>query len=480
MMNKKHYDVIIIGAGITGSLIGHYLSKYDLDIAILEKESDVAEGASGANSAIIHAGDDPEDNTLKAKYNLQGSLMYEDLCQELKVDYQRIGGYVFACGDEEEKTLEILKERCINRNIPYELIDRDELLKREKNISDLVTKALYLPSTAIITPWEVCIAACEEFILNNNDIYFNHQVNKIRKNENGFIISCGDEEFECDYLINCAGVYADEISKMLGIQKYHIRPRKGQYYILDHTGDKLVNKVIYPTPSSKGKGVLAAPTIHNNILIGPDSEFVDDKDDLSSDEGLDYVKKEINKTIKNIPMDKIIHTFVGLRPSSDIGDFVVGEDDDISNFYHVAGIESPGLSSAPAIAKDIGDQIISKTNKSLKEKYIRREKQIILNRLSDEEKDQLIKENSDYGKLICRCEKISLGEIKDSINRKCGARSIQGVKRRCRPGMGRCQGGFCEVEVLKILSECLKEDYDDVYQKDIDSKVLVSKAKELL
>lgn len=473
------YDVIIIGAGISGSLISHSLSKYNLNICVVESFNDVAEGATGANSAIIHSGHDPKEGTLKAHYNLLGNRMYKDLCHELKVDYKEIGAFVVATSPEEEKSLDILIENCIRRNIPYEILDKEELLKREKNLSDNVTKGISLPTTGIITPWQVCIASMEESILNGVTLKLNYHVCDIRRNDNSFIISNGKEEIEGKYLINCAGCFADEINKMLGIERYYIKPRKGQYYILDHTGEKFVEHIIYPVPSEKGKGVLAVPTIHHNTLLGPNSEFVEDKEDLSTDEGLDYVSKELNKTLKNIPTNKIIHTYAGNRPTGNTHDFVIGEDEEIKNFIHVGAFESPGLTSAPAVAKDICELIVGREKANKKENYLRRKEEIILNRLSDEEKDKLIKENPDYGKMICRCEKISLGEIKDVIHRKCGARTVRGVKRRCRPGMGRCQGGFCEVEVVKILSKELNIPINEIMQKDDKTKILVEEAKEV-
>ncbi len=472
------YDVIIIGAGITGTLIAHSLSRYDLKVALLEKESDVAFGASGANSAIVHSGHDPKEGSLKAVYNLRGNRMYRDVCEDLKVAYRQIGAFVVATSEEEEEKLDTLIDNCIRRQIPYEVLSGDELRSREKNLSDDVTKGLSLPTTGIITPWEVCMAATEEFVMNGGDLCLETEVQAIEKKEDHFLVSTNRGTMEGKIVINCAGVYADKIAGMLGIHRYTITPRKGEYYILDHTGEKYVDTVIYPIPTVKGKGVLAVPTIHGNVLLGPTSDPMEDKDSVSTGDGLDAVSREIHKTMKNIPMNKIIHTFAGLRPVSDSGDFIIGEDEDVKDFIHVAGIQSPGLTSAPAIAEDIRDIVLGKLKPEKKKEFKRREAPVIMAYMSDEEKDELVKRDPDYGKLICRCEKISKGEIRDCIRRPAGARDVKGVKRRCRPGMGRCQGGFCEVEVVKILAEELGKDLNEISAAGGDSRILVAEAKE--
>lgn len=469
-------DVTIIGAGVTGALIAHQLSKYNLNVLVLEKESDASWGATGANSAMVHSGHDPKDGTLKCKYNLEGNRMFKDICDELKVAYDPIGAFVVATTSEEEEKLETLIKQCIDRNVPYEILTGDKARELEPNLSDDVSKALSLPTTGVITPFELTYAALEEAALNDVEVIFDYKVNSIEKKEDYFVIN---NDIKTKVIINCAGVHCDDITNMLRVSPYKVEARKGEYYVLDHTGKQLVNHVIYPVPTSKGKGVLAVPTVHHNILLGPNSDYIEDKDDVSTNTGLDYVKKEINKTIKNIPYNKMIHTFAGLRPHINLNDFYIQEDDEIINFIHVAGIESPGLSASPAIAKDVVENIVlPKFDTDKKESYIRRKAFIKMHEMSDLEKDELIKKDPDFGKIICRCEKISLGEIKDSINRKVGATSIKGVKLRCRPGMGRCQGGFCEPEVLKILKTELNKKTDEINQANKNSNIYVSYAKE--
>lgn len=469
-------DIVIIGAGITGSLIAHGLSKYNLDVLLLEKNSDVAEGATGANSAMIHSGHDPKSNTLKCRYNLLGNRMYPDVCMELQVPFKLIGAFVAATSDEEEKTLEGLINQCVERNIPHVVMSGEEARIEEPNLSDNVTKVLSLPTTGIIVPWETAFAATEEAMLNGVELKLNYEVKSIKKENDKFIIN---DEIETKVIINCAGAHCDDITNMLRVSPYKVEAKKGEYYVLDHLDGKFVKHVIYPVPSEKGKGVLAIPTAHDNVMLGPNSDFIDDKEDTSTGNGLDYVKSEITKTMKNIPYNKMIHTFAGLRPHIDLNDFYIQEDDEINNFIHVAGIESPGLTAAPAIAKDvIENMVLPKFNASVKSDYVRRKPYIDMKHMTDEKKDELIKSNPDFGKMICRCEQISLGQIKDVINRKCGARTIKGVKMRCRPGMGRCQGGFCEPEVVKILQKELNKELKDIELDKANSNIYVSKAKE--
>ena len=469
------YDVIIIGAGVTGSIIAHNLSKYNLKVCVLERHSDVAEGATCANSAVVHSGHDPKSGTLKAKFNFLGNRMYRKFCEELQIEFKEIGAFVVATTEEEEKTLETLINNCIERDIPYDVLTGDEAREIEPNLSDNVSKALSLPTTGMIEPWEVSIASMEEAMLNGVELMLNHEVKKIEKCDDHFKV----DDIEGKVVINCAGIYADKIAEMVDSHPYKIIPRKGEYYILDHTGEPLVKHIIYPVPSAKGKGVLAIPTIHNNILLGPNSDVIEDKDDTSTGSGLDYVKSEIVKTMKNIPFNKMIHTYAGIRPTPDTHDFYIKEDDNVKNFIHVGGIESPGLASSPAIAKEVCDNIVlPKFNPTPKENYIRRKPFIRMSKMTNEEKNELIRKDSDFGVLVCRCEKISLGEIKDVINRKCGATTIKGVKKRCRPGMGRCQGGFCEPEVVKILEKELGIDPMSIRQKDIGSEIFTSNAKE--
>ncbi len=471
------YDITIIGAGITGSLIAHELSHFGLRVLVLEKEMDVAEGATGANSAMVHSGHDPKPGTLKCKYNLLGNRMFPDLCRELQVSYVPIGAFVAAGSPEEEEKLETLIAQARERNVPYEVLSGEEAKKIEPNLADRITKVLSLPSTGIITPWEVTIAALEEAMLNGTELKLGCEVKKIEKKDEGFLVN---DEIGTKLIVNCAGAHCDEITELLRESPYHVETRKGEYYVLDHLNGSFVNHVIYPVPTEKGKGVLAVPTVHGNVMLGPNSDPCEDREDDSTGSGLDFVKSQISQTVKNVPFHKMIHTFAGLRPHIDLGDFYIKEDDQIEGFIHAAGIESPGLTAAPAIAKDIVHDIILPKFEGIsrKEDYIRRKPFINMDRMTQDEINELIRKDPSFGKIVCRCERISEGQIRDVIRRKCGATTIKGVKMRCRPGMGRCQGGFCEPEVLKILAKELNESVREVELDRKGSAVFVSEAKE--
>lgn len=474
-------DIVIIGCGITGSLIAHELSKYQLNVVVLEKNNDVALEATGANSAIVHSGHDPKPNTLKAKFNLEGNRMFPDLCKELQVDYQQIGAFVVSTSDEESETLDRLEQQAKERKLPYTRLHREQIISEEPHIGDTVKEALSLPTTGIITPWKVTIAAMEEAMENGVELFLNHEVKGIEPISNGYRIFTNQDSFETKMIINAAGVYADKIAGYLENNHYQITPRRGEYYILGKLTEPIVNHVIYPTPSSKGKGVLVVPTIHGNVLLGPNSEPISDKDDVSTTDALDEVKKNVVKTVKDVPFEKVIRTFSGLRPTGNTGDFVIKEDDLYKNFIHVSCIESPGLTASPAIAKYVKETYVAKVFPlTKKEHYQKRRGDIVLSHLSSKERNQMIQKDARFGKIICRCEKISEGEIVDVIHRYCGATTIDGVKKRCRPGMGGCQGGFCSPEVLAILARELHKDKQNIEYKGQHTEILPAKAKEAL
>lgn len=472
------YDIIIIGAGITGTMLARDLSAYQLKVALIDKENDIANGTTMANSAIVHTGYDPTEGTLKAKLNVAGARMYEKICRDLGCRYKTVGAYIAACGKEEEEHLKILEENAIRREIPYEYLSGDEARREEKNLSENVTRVLSFPTTAVIYPWEVAIACTETAVGNGVDLFLNEECRAIEKTAEGFIIHGSGHDLETKVIINAAGVFAEEIARMVSDDPgFHITPRRGEYYVLDQDAG-YVSHIIFPVPSkAKGKGVLAVPTVYGNTLIGPNSDFVDDLEDIgTSGEGLSYVRENIGKTMKDIPLYRSIRTFAGLRPTCDRHDFVIEEAKDVPGFINAAGIESPGLASAPGISQYIIEELIAR-HFDLKENpdaVMSRKAPVILAELSEEERNEMIRRNPLYGRIVCRCEQISEGEIVDCIRGVCGARSVKGVKKRVRPGMGRCQGGFCEPLVLAILARELHVSPTEIVLDSRRSEILES------
>lgn len=472
------YDIIIIGAGITGTMLARDLSAYRLKIALIDKENDIANGTTMANSAIVHTGYDPKEGSLKAKLNVAGAKRYEQICRDLGCKYKVVGAYIAACGEDEEEHLKILEKNAVSRGIPFEYISGDEARREEKHLNDNVTKVLSFPTTAVIYPWEVATACAEVAVKNGTDLFLDEEVTSIDRTAEGYAVHTGNHVFETKMIVNAAGVHTEKIAAMISDDPgFHITPRRGEYYVLDQDA-AFVKHIIFPVPSPvKGKGVLAVPTVYGNTLIGPNSDFVDDLDDNgTSDEGLAYVRNNIGKTMKDVPLYRSIRTFAGLRPTSDRHDFVVEEAKDAPGFVNAASIESPGLASAPGVSQYIIEQFVKKyfDLQENPDAVMSREAPVILSELSEEERNELIRRNPLYGRIICRCEQVSEGEIVDCIHRVCGARSVKGVKKRVRPGMGRCQGGFCEPLVLEILSRELNIKPTEVVLDSVRSGILES------
>lgn len=480
-------DIAIIGAGIIGSFLAHDLSMYEGSIMVLDKNADVANGTTMANSAIVHSGHDPKEGTLKAKLNVRGNEMYEKVCKSLGVEFERTSAYVVATSEEEENTLENLYEQAKKRNVPAMYVPIEKAREEEKNLSDKVIKVLELPSTGIICPWEVVIALMEEAVLNGVDLHLECEVEEIIKRKNKektyYEIKTNQGIFEAKMVINAAGVYADKIYSMVSKDQklISIKARKGEYYVLDRLKEPFVKRVIYPVPSEKGKGVLAVPTVHGNLLLGPNSNVIENKEGINNTKSaLDYIKAELEKTVKNVPMDKVIRAFAGLRSTGTTNDFVIEEAKEMDNFINVACIESPGLASAPAISEYVIEEIIKPKQKLRAKKETKNRKPYInLKHMSEEEREALVKKDPSFAKIICRCEQISEGEILDAIRRAVGGTTVKGVKKRCRPGMGRCQGGFCEPLVVDILARELGVSPLEVRLDSKDSTLLIDTTKEV-
>ncbi len=468
-------DVIIIGAGVIGANVARRLSKYKLNVLVLEKENDVGNGASGANSAIVHSGYDPKPGSLKARLNVRGNEMFDDICNELDVKMLRIGSITLALNDEEVKTLASLEKRAEENQVRIEILDHDDLKRIEPNITDKVKKGLLAPTAGIINPFEFVVALMENAIDNGVELHLNEAVTGIRRCDDGFVVTTNKGEYVTKKIVNASGVFADEINELVNPKRFTITPRKGEYYVLDHFDASYINHVLFNVPSSKGKGVLVSPTTHYNYLIGPSSEFVDSKDDTkTTKEILNQVKNNAYNLVDNLALNYQIRQFSGLRAVSDNDDFIIEETS--PNFINVAGIQSPGFASSPAIAEMVEELL--KIDAENNPTYCGKRRPLYrLNEKTVAERSALIQQDQSFGRVICRCEGITEGEIVDAIHRSCGATTIKGVKKRVRPGFGKCQGGFCEPLVMKILCRELHKTPLEIEYGSSGSYILLEKTK---
>jgi glycerol-3-phosphate dehydrogenase len=477
----KMYDIAIIGAGIIGCSLARALSRYNLKTILIEKEPDVADCTTKANSAIIHAGYDAKPGSLKAKFNALGNPMYDVICKELDVPFKRTGSLVVAFSDEEMVTIDKLYcHGIINGITGMEVIDKKRVRELEPNISDEVVGALYAETCGIVSPWELAVAMAENAADNGVEILLDSEVTDIKLIENRYFINTKRGRIDAKYVVNCAGLYADKINNMVAAESFRIIPRRGEYNIMDKSVGNLVNTVVFQCPSKLGKGVLVSPTVHGNLLIGPNAEDIEERDNFqTTEEGLRYVNEWAARSVKALPKNAVITAFTGLRARCDRDEFIIEEAPDAKGFFNVAGIESPGLTSSPAIAEYVVELLKERAGK-IEEKtdYIATRRPVIrFNELTDEEKNEWIKKDPRYGRIVCRCETITEGEIVDAIHRNVGARTVDGVKRRVRPGSGRCQGGFCGPRVMEILARELNIDITEVVKDHKEAYILTSPTK---
>lgn len=477
------YDVAIVGAGVIGTTIARELMHYNLKVVLLEKGDDVAVGTTKANSAIVHAGYDAPSHTLKGQLNVLGNAMYDVLSEELDVPFKRIGSLVIARDASETATLEQLLENGKRLHIPgLEIIDGARAHEMEPHLSGKAVAALYAPSAGITEPWEVAVAACENAMDNGAELKLGFEVLTIDQTAESFTLNAAEESVKAKWVINAAGVYADQIYRMVAGERetFKITPRRGQYYLLDKEAGGFVNHVVFPCPGPMGKGVLIAPTAHGNMIIGPDSQNLSESDKEATEttsDRLAYVKASAASLMDDIPFHLNITTFAGLRAEPEGDDFIIEASAEVERFINVAGIKSPGLSAAPAIAVRVAETIKAlmpnlKTNPAFNP--IRRPR-IRLAEMTPEERDAQIEKDPRFGHMICRCEMITEGEIVDAIHRNAGGRTLNGIKRRARPGAGRCQGGFCGPRVMEILARELGCDVTDIRQEGKESVILTGK-----
>ncbi len=478
--NEKMKKIAIIGGGVIGGMIARELSRYELDVTILEREGDVAMGATRANSAIVHAGFDAKEGSMKAKMNVAGSVMMEQVCSELGVKYVRNGSLVIGFGEEDRAEIGRLFERGTANGVEgLKILDKDELRALEPNISSNATCALYAPTGAIVCPYELCIASIGNAMDNGAKLVLNFEVSEIKRTNGGFSAKAADgREITADYIINAAGIYSDKIAKMVGDDSFTVHPRRGEYVLLDRECGGIVSHTIFRTPGKMGKGILVTPTVDGNLLTGPTSFDIEDKEDKSTvAEGLSRLMREACENIEGgVPYGKSITSFCGLRSVGSTGDFIINAKE---GFVNVAGIESPGLSSAPAIARHVRELLAAEGLKLTKKKNFDpiREPKHHFREASIEEKNEIIRRDPAYGRIICRCETISEGEILDAIRSNPPANDVDGVKRRTRAGMGRCQGGFCGPYVMELIAKERGIEFENVTKAGGNSTLVIGKTK---
>ena len=449
-------DIIIIGSGIIGCATARELSGYQASVIVLEKESDLAEGATKANSGIIHAGYDAIPGTLKAYYNVRGASMFPSICRQLNIPYRRCGALVIALDENESETIVSLKERGESNGVNHlSVIGRNEILALEPNINPQVLCALHVPDSAIISPYEAAYAMADSAAVNNTAFLFNQTVQIIFSNQNGFTVQTDCDTFACRVLINCAGSFGADIHNTLCDNKLDMIHRRGQYYLLDRSAEQPFERTVFQCPSAMGKGVLLTPTVHGNLLIGPTAEDITDPcDKATTADGLSDILRKAVRTWPALSVRQNITNFSGIRAHLKSNDFIVGQSKELPGYFEAVGIESPGLSSAPAIAEDLCRQVVEYLNLARKGKTIVYQAPACsFHDMSNEERASAVESDPSYGNIVCRCEMVTEAEIRAAIRRPVGARTVDGVKRRTRAGMGRCQGGFCMPRVADIIAE---------------------------
>lgn len=474
------YDIAIIGAGVIGGMIARELSFYELSVCLIEKESDVAMGATKANSAIVHAGFDAKEGTLKAKLNVEGSKMMAEVTKALGVKYINNGSLVVGFNDEDYAHLATLLERGTKNGVEgLKLLAREEILEIEPNIGKGVTCALYAPTGAIVCPYDLAVSAIGNAMDNGVELKLNFPVCEITDKGEYYSVRSEGEEIYARYVINCAGVYSDAIAKMAGDDSFNVHPRRGEYVLLDKACGNIISHTVFVTPSKMGKGILVSPTVDGNLLLGPTAIDGEDKTDKEvSPEFFASIFGIAERSVTGIPKNKTITSFCGLRSVGSTGDFIINSPKE--RYINAAGIESPGLSASPAIAVYVRDMLkASGLCLTEKENAVKTRKSMHMFRDADREtKNAMIKENPAYGKIICRCETVTEGEILDAIRTNPKATDLDGVKRRTRSQMGRCQGGFCSPYIMELLARELNAPLEEITKFGRNSYLVTGKTKE--
>ena len=475
------YDVVIIGGGVVGCAIAREMAKQDRKIALIERAADVCEGSSKANSGIIHAGYDAIPGTLKAKLNVRGNQMMETLATELDIPFKRNGSFVLSFEEEGRIGLQKLYDRGLQNGVKeLKILSGDEVRALEPNVSSEVKAALFAPTAGIVCPFGMTYAFAENAAENGVEFYLNTLVTDIKKKTENFTVITNKGSFETQYVINAAGVYADKIHNMVCDKKIEIVPRRGQYCLMDKVVGNLAKATLFQLPTKLGKGVLVTPTVHGNLLVGPNAEDLEDKEGINTTaNGLEDILMRGERSVIGLPKNKVITSFAGLRANEGSGDFIIKEAEDVKGFIDVAGIASPGLSASPAIGEYVAELMQKLAPAPMKSNFIATRKGIPnMATATMEERKRLIEENPAYANVICRCELVTEGEILDAIRRPVGATTLDGIKRRTRAGMGRCQSGFCSPKVVEILAKELGEDVSTVSKMGGKSTFIMGQNKE--
>ncbi len=466
-------DIIVIGAGVVGCSIARELSKYNLDVLVVEKNSDVSEGISKGNSGIVHAGYNEKIGTLKAKLNIEGNKIFDDLSRDLQFPFKRNGAFILAFKDEEMKTLESLKENGEKLGVEgLEILTREEALNIEPNLNKEIVGVLNVKTSGIVSPYEMTIALAENAAENGVEFKLNSKVTNIEKISEGYKVTLNNKELVSGKLIiNASGLEGAFLNNLVSMSKREINPVKGEYCLFDKVAGAMINKTLFQVPNKLSKGVLVTPTAEGNLLVGPNA--VEGKTLETSREGIDEILDKSKKSLEELPVARILNTFSGIRPKTKGGDFIIEEVEDAKNFINVIGIDSPGLTAAPAIGVYVVNMIKERLDLVEKKNFKKtREKIVRFAELSLEEKNKLIKEKPAYGHMICKCEFVTEGEIVEAIHRPIKALTVDAIKRRTRASMGGCQGIGCTLPISKILSRELGIDISDINKNSEGSPVI--------
>lgn len=483
---KNTFDIIIVGAGAVGCAVARELSRFDLKIAVFEKESDVASATSGRNSGVVHAGFNNKPGSLMAKLCVEGNEGFESICKELDVPYKKTGKLIVAFDESDFAGIDNLIEKGRKNGVKgLEFVNADVVKKMEPNVGGV--GAMLSPNTAITNPFIYTVALAENAAANGAKFYFDTEVKGITKQDKLFRVKAGNTYLYSRYLVNSAGLYSDKISSMAGDKEYKIHPCRGEYFILDKRTSQYLNMPVYPVPRPGigGLGVHLTPTIEGNILIGPSAEYIKTKSDYASTKKvMDKLFKEAKELLPPLSMRHIIRSYTGIRSklvgpkTGGFGDFIIEESKVVPGLINLIGIESPGLTSSVPISKMVRDIIANKEDIKQKDNFVATRKGIVQFReLTIEQKEELIKQCPEYGEIVCRCEGITKKEILDAINNPLGVTTLAGIKYRARPMMGRCQGGYCLTRIVDILCEEKGLMPEQITMRGNESKLFTGRVK---